>query len=197
VRIISGSAGGIPLTVPKGADTRPTQDKVRGAIFSMLGELVNEARVLDLFAGSGSLGIEALSRGAASCVFVEKDRRCVESLRANLAKAHLSTLATVWQWDSLQALTKEHSQFDLIFADPPYYKHGDTKAEAEFHGKFFPAVTEKLSSTGWLVYEHYKSFIPSNLPGLELAKHKIYGETGVSLYRRRISTDDTLEQKTV
>src|SRR6201993_1046499 len=88
MRVIAGSAGGVRLAVPKHG-VRPTMDRVKAAIFSSLGEAIIGARVLDLFAGSGALGIEALSRGAASATFVENDRRCAEAIETNLAKTNL------------------------------------------------------------------------------------------------------------
>ncbi len=125
MRIISGLAGGIPIKVPD-AVTRPTTDKVRQALFSSLGDLVIGARVLDLFAGSGALGLESLSRGAVSALLVEEHRAACEVIRANLAKTRLSG-GTVRAGDALRVLddlakTSTHA-FDLIFADPPY-AHG-------------------------------------------------------------------------
>jgi 16S rRNA (guanine966-N2)-methyltransferase len=121
MRVIAGSAGGIRLTVPK-REVRPTMDRVKAAIFSSLGEAVIGARVLDLFAGTGALGIEALSRGAASARFVDQDRAAVASIECNLAKTKF--LGGVVQREVFQFLkhpvSAEH--FDIIFADPPYEK---------------------------------------------------------------------------
>lgn len=123
MRVIAGTAGGIPLFVPK-TDLRPTMDQVRAAVFSALGERVVGARVLDLFAGTGALGIEALSRGAAAAVFVESDRRAVETIRRNLEKTRLGgPSATVHQAEVFTVLARGwgiHGPFDLVFADPPY-----------------------------------------------------------------------------
>lgn len=121
MRIIAGKAGGIPIKVPK-AETRPTTDRVRQALFSMLGEEVVGARVLDLFAGSGALGLEALSRGAESLLFVDSHPAVCKVIHENLAKSRL-TGAKVQQSEvsrALQSLAKQDAQFDLIFADPPY-----------------------------------------------------------------------------
>ena len=118
MRIIAGRWRGRPITAPEGAATRPTADRVREALFSMLASRLGSfdgLRVADLFAGSGALGLEALSRGAAHCVFVEKDRRAVEAIRANIAA--LGAEAEV------QARGAEHAAFgpvDLAFLDPPY-----------------------------------------------------------------------------
>lgn len=127
MRLISGSAGGIPLEVPKSV-TRPTQDRVRQAIFNMLGDLIAGARVLDLFAGSGALGLECLSRGAESALLVDQDRGACEVMRKNIAKTKLGG-ATIRQGDVFKVITQlaeARQTFDLIFADPPYaHKPGD------------------------------------------------------------------------
>lgn len=121
MRVIAGSAGGIPLSVPDQV-ARPTTDKVRGAIFSSLGDAVPGARVLDLFAGSGGLGIEALSRGAQLAVFVEHDRRAVDCIRRNLRKCQLEgSVQTMDVFRFLEVYAHPDS-FDLVFADPPYRK---------------------------------------------------------------------------
>jgi 16S rRNA (guanine966-N2)-methyltransferase len=125
MRIITGLAGGIPIKVPD-AVARPTTDKVRQALFSSLGDLVIEARVLDLFAGSGALGLESLSRGATSALFVDEHRSACEIIRGNLAKTRLQG-GTVRAGDALRVLDDlakaPSNSFDLIFADPPY-AHG-------------------------------------------------------------------------
>jgi 16S rRNA (guanine966-N2)-methyltransferase len=132
MRVIAGSAGGIRLAVPK-RGVRPTMDRVKAAIFSSLGDAVVGARVLDLFAGSGALGIEALSRGASSVVFVEADRQSAEIIEGNLAKTKLK--GRVRQQDVFHFLrhASRAEMFDIIFADPPY--------ENTEHGERF---TEKL-----------------------------------------------------
>jgi 16S rRNA (guanine966-N2)-methyltransferase len=121
MRIISGQSGGIPISVPKTV-LRPTADRVREAVFSILGPRVVGAAVLDAFAGSGSYGLECLSRGAASVVFVEENPAACETIRQNLAKARLGGGSVVTaRLDSY--LTKNlGAAFDLIFADPPYKK---------------------------------------------------------------------------
>ena len=120
MRIIAGSAGGIRLTVPPG-EARPTTDRVREALFSVLAARLPDARVLDLFAGSGSLGIEALSRGAVRATFIDRDRKAAACIARNLQRANLDP-QTVLTADLPQALGGERVRgpFDLIFADPPY-----------------------------------------------------------------------------
>src|SRR4051794_4059244 len=119
MRVIAGSAGGIQLKVPK-RGVRPTMDRVKAAIFSSLSEKVIGARALDLFAGSGGLGIEALSRGASSVLFVDIDRQAIDAIEQNLTKAKVK--GTTRQQDVFQLLQRSESlgKFDLIFADPPY-----------------------------------------------------------------------------
>lgn len=127
MRIIAGKSGGIPIKVPK-TETRPTTDRVRQALFSMLGEEVVGARVLDLFAGSGALGLEALSRGAASVLFVDQHSAVCKVIHENLAKSRLAG-GQVQQGEVsrvLAFLAKQGAQFDLVFADPPYaHARGD------------------------------------------------------------------------
>ena len=121
MRVIAGSAGGIRLAVPKD-DVRPTMDRVKAAIFSSLGDAVIGARVLDLFAGSGALGIEALSRGASSAVFIEQDRQSAETIKINLGKTKLiGRVRGQDVFDFLQQASTPET-FQIIFADPPYQK---------------------------------------------------------------------------
>ena len=121
MRIVAGSAGGLEIATPK-TDLRPTMDRVRGAIFSSLGEFIVGARVLDLFAGSGGLGIEALSRGAAAAVFVDNERRATTTIEKNLAHTRLTgTIHTLDIFSYLDRLARD-ATFDAIFADPPYAK---------------------------------------------------------------------------
>src|SRR5271166_1865378 len=119
MRVIAGSAGGIPLRISS-HDFRPTMDMVRGAIFSALGDLVIGARVLDLFAGSGAFGIEALSRGAVEAVFVDNHVKSVEAIRLNLARAKLD--GEIVRDDAFRFLQRCETSFRLVFADPPYVK---------------------------------------------------------------------------
>ena len=133
MRVISGTVGGFRLHVPRGG-VRPTMDRVKAAIFSSLGERVPGARVLDLFAGSGALGIEALSRGAACATFIESDAEAVRCIERNLEKTTLTSSATVVRRDVFSFLDKNgvEAGFDLIFADPPYVRaEGDRDFSTE------------------------------------------------------------------
>ncbi|HWK26763.1 MAG TPA: 16S rRNA (guanine(966)-N(2))-methyltransferase RsmD [Solirubrobacter sp.] len=121
MRIIAGRYGGRTLTAPRGASTRPTSDRVREALFSILGSAVPGAHVLDLFAGSGALGLEARSRGAAAVTFVDDDRAAIAAIRANLDA--LGEAADVRRIDALRFLSAaagNDAQYDLVFLDPPY-----------------------------------------------------------------------------
>jgi 16S rRNA (guanine966-N2)-methyltransferase len=117
VRVVAGEFKGRRLYAPRGTRTRPTADRVREALFSMLGD-VSGARVLDLYAGSGALGIEALSRGAESVVFVEREQQALAVLRRNLEAVGAD--ADVRRQDVLRFLTRPEGTFDLVFCDPPY-----------------------------------------------------------------------------
>lgn len=122
MRVIAGSAKSRKLVVPKGAEIRPTGDMVREALFSSLGYATLDARFADLYAGSGSVGIEALSRGAAHCTFIEKNPRCLEALRTNLANTGLADRAETVRGDCLKAIEAvwRRQPLDIVFMDPPY-----------------------------------------------------------------------------
>lgn len=125
MRVIAGSARGIPLAVPRGTHTRPTADRVREALFSIIQSrfTLEDARVLDICAGTGSLGIEAISRGAASCCFIENDRNALIALKKNLSKVRYDARADFLEMDVLKALNLlavRKARFDIIFFDPPY-----------------------------------------------------------------------------
>jgi 16S rRNA (guanine966-N2)-methyltransferase len=117
LRVVAGTYKGRRLAAPRGTRTRPTAERVREALFSMLGD-VGGARVLDLYAGSGALGIEALSRGADSAVFVERDARAVAAIERNLAAVGVE--ANVVRQDVVRFLARADGAFDLVFCDPPY-----------------------------------------------------------------------------
>ncbi|MDX2226204.1 MAG: RsmD family RNA methyltransferase [Verrucomicrobiae bacterium] len=126
MRIIAGSAGGVPLFAPKDLSVRPAADRTRAALFSALGDRVPGAKVLDLFAGTGSIGLEAISRGAASCVFVEKHKMSVKLLERNMAKTRLTgPIMAVDAIFALGQLVARGERFDIVVADPPFWKETD------------------------------------------------------------------------
>ncbi len=181
MRIITGSAGGIPITVPRTL-LRPTADRVREAVFSILGDRVAGAAVLDLFAGSGSYGLECLSRGATRAVFVEADRRSADVIAQNLAKARLSggtvSAVNVETW-----LKRAAGRFDLIFADPPYAKaRGDRDWNSFLLGS--PELRGLLAPGGLLVLESFFKSAPVPAPDSpwQMLDQRRYGDCAVSFY---------------
>jgi 16S rRNA (guanine966-N2)-methyltransferase len=151
MRVIAGSAGGIRLAVPK-SGVRPTMDRVKAAIFSSLGDTIIGARVLDLFAGSGALGIEALSRGASSVLFVEQDRQSIDVIERNLAKTKFQ--ARVRRQEVFEFLRRSSGTetFQIIFADPPYEK---TESGERFTEKLLTneALAQLLAPLGVFILE--------------------------------------------
>ena len=122
MRVVAGDFGGRPLKTLEGKTTRPTTDKVKGAIFNMIGPFFDGGRVLDLFSGSGSLAIEAISRGMSSAVLVEKDRRAQAVIQENIKMTKSEEQFQLLKMDAARALTQLTGQFDLVLLDPPYAK---------------------------------------------------------------------------
>lgn len=123
MRVIAGSARSIPLKTPDGMDTRPTQDRIKETLFNILQSDIPGCRFLDLFAGSGGIGIEAASRGASQVVFMENNPKAAEIIRTNLKNTHLEEKCTLYQGDLfsiLPGLASREKVFDIIFMDPPY-----------------------------------------------------------------------------
>jgi len=175
MRVISGSAGGISLKTPS-HDVRPTMDMVREAIFSSLGDLVIGSRVLDLFAGSGSFGIEALSRGAAQVVFIDNHPKSIEAIRFNLEKTRLA--GTVIREDVFKYLQRVDQPFRLIFADPPYAKHaGDRNYALELLES--KALSTAIDPEGILVLERAPARNDAACGIWEITRSKKYGKTQV------------------
>ncbi len=180
MRIISGTAGGIPLEVPKTV-TRPTQDRVRQAVFSMIGELVIDANVLDLFAGTGAFGLECLSRGAKSVVMVDENRNACEVIRRNMTKTRLSG-GTVRQGDVFRVLPQlrdEGRRFDLIFADPPYAHRAD---DEDLTAKLLTqeALPSLLTDKGHLILESlFSKRQTASWPGWQVLTDRTYGSTRI------------------
>jgi 16S rRNA (guanine966-N2)-methyltransferase len=177
MRVIAGRLGGRVIVAPGGSTTRPTSDRVREAVVSMLGPLAGE-RVLDLFAGSGALGIEALSRGAAHAVFVERDRRALTALRANLDTLALrGEAAEVRPVDVRSAVRNARTRgeaYDLIFVDPPYRQAAATGDEV---GDGLAAL---LAPGGRVVFESDRRSAPDL--GLPLSHERRYGDTLIRIY---------------
>jgi 16S rRNA (guanine966-N2)-methyltransferase len=171
VRIVAGSRKGARIFAPKGLETRPTSDRVREAAFNLIGP-VDGASVLDLFAGSGAMGLEALSRGAASAVFVESDRDACRTIDRNVEKLRV-TGARVVQRDVFQALATERRTYDLILCDPPYGFDEDERLA--------PYLARLLASEGLLVYETTSRREPA-LQGLAVRTSRTYGSARLTLF---------------
>jgi 16S rRNA (guanine966-N2)-methyltransferase len=185
-RVVAGRLGGRRLAVPRGGATRPTSDRVREALFSTLGDRVAGASVLDLYAGTGALGIEALSRGAASATFVERDRRVAAVLRRNLADLGLDAevhLAPVSRW--VDALAPGRG-FDLVLCDPPYAAGVDEVAGLLRR----LAAGGHVAAGGTLVVERARHGPALVVPGGDpvVTDARRYGDT--VLYYLRRPTDD-------
>lgn len=180
MRIIAGKAGRIAIKVPS-AVARPTTDFVRQALFSILGERVENARVLDLFAGSGALGLEALSRGAAACTFVDEHRQAVNVIQENLAKARLDGGHAV-KSEVVAFLKRDAGSYDLIFADPPYWKfYGDKDHVADLlkNGLLPP----RLGPGGWLIAEISSNQKSPEADDFTLVERREYGSSTILLYQ--------------
>jgi 16S rRNA (guanine966-N2)-methyltransferase len=180
MRVIAGHLGGRRLSAPRGRATRPTSDRVREALFSMLGP-IDGTSVLDLFAGTGALGIEALSRGAAKALFVECDATALDALRGNLARLELADpQARVKAGDALAALRsarRASETYDLVFVDPPYDQLRAFQGELS---ALLPAVL----ATGARVVVESDRRAPAELP-LAVAQRKRYGDTTITIHGNR------------
>ena len=175
MRVISGSAGGLRLLSPKRHALRPTQDRIRQVIFSSLAERVAGAKVLDLYAGTGSFGIEALSRGAASADFVEENGEAAQCIRDNLN--HCKLTGAVHQTEAVAWLNAARDdRFELIFADPPYIK----EAGSGVSDLPWLKIANLLASQGVLVWEHSSERGVENLDGWEVIRHRAYGESALT-----------------
>ncbi len=189
MRVITGSAKGHGLKSPKHMKLRPTPSRVKEALFSSFAERIPGARVLELFAGTGAFSIEALSRGAAEAVLVEKDRQTISLIQENLRKTHLEHRAKLIQVDVQKAvlwLQEEKKVFNLIFADPPYDKGNRLSFKKPFlwvsfllHSPFLPKL---LASDGVLLIEHYKKDRKIDTPYFQLLRQFHFGDTVVSVF---------------
>ena len=194
MRIIAGALGGRRLAAPAGDDTRPTSDRVREAIFNILGPPADDARVLDLFAGSGALALEALSRGAASAVLVERAAEPARLILANAASLDVSDRVRVVRADvaaTIPRLAASDPPFTWIFIDPPYARPKTAKAAAtEDHaGRALALLGDGdaplVAADGVVIVEHDRRIAPPDDVGpLARADLRRYGDTEVSFYRR-------------
>jgi len=182
MRVIAGNARGMRLVAPTGLQTRPTSDRVREALFSIIENriMLADAVILDICAGTGALGIEALSRNAASCCFIEKERRATEAIRKNLAAAKATGRARILEIDALKALrllAEEKVRFDLVFFDPPYSSPLYLPVAAAISG------FSLLSDDGMLIVESdRRSLLPEQVGSLVKIDRRVYGDSAIEIY---------------
>ena len=176
MRVITGTAKGRKLKTLEGENVRPTIERVKEAVFSIIQFEIEGRRVLDLFAGSGQLGIEALSRSAASAVFIDADKAAVAVVKENLETAKLADKATVLQTDALAFLQTSNLTFDIAFLDPPY---GTGLLQ-----KVLPLVAPKIAPGGIILCESpFGEELPKTIGELRLTRIYRYGKTAVTTYR--------------
>lgn len=179
-RIISGTARGIRLQSPEGTGTRPTTDRIKETLFNILSPYLAEARVLDLFAGTGGLCLEAVSRGALSGVMVEADRRCAEIIRFNMEKTSLKEQTELMRMDvstAISILGQARKQFELVLMDPPYNRN--------FVVKTLQMLVEHdiIVHDGIAVVEHSLLEVPPDIiGGLHCVRRETYGESCFAFY---------------
>ncbi|MFC3783365.1 16S rRNA (guanine(966)-N(2))-methyltransferase RsmD [Bacillus chungangensis] len=182
MRVISGICKGRPLKAVPGSQTRPTTDKVKETIFNMIGPYFSGGIGLDLFAGSGGLGIEALSRGIDRMIFVDKNRKAVQTVKQNIQLCQFQDRSEVFCNEAIRALKaimKRELCFEVIFFDPPYDKqHLETLLQMVDEAQL-------LSATGFLVCEHKETLIlPRVIGTLEQIKNHTFGMTGLTIYTK-------------
>ena len=189
MRIIAGFARGRTIVAPKGQDTRPTQDHVRESLFNILQRDIPEASVLDLFAGSGALGLEAISRGASEATLVDCAMDAIECIHHNVEMLHAESQVKVVKSDWKAALSKlasEHRQYSLVFLDPPY-KMTDTPAQCAMM-----ADAHMLLPGAVMVIEHRKEHEPMLDARFTMRSARQYGDTSIHLfvYQEEAMTND-------
>jgi 16S rRNA (guanine966-N2)-methyltransferase len=173
MRVIAGSAGGIRLVQPRDRSTRPIADRVKETLFAILSDRVLDARVLDLYAGSGAIGIEALSRGAAHATFVERGRQALDSLAENLRRTRLAASASVQAQDVLSFLEYTTAgPFDLVVLDPPYAERAILAPLERLARHLAPAAT--------VVVKHFWRTDVPEPEGLRIWRQRRFGETGLT-----------------
>jgi len=169
MRVVAGTARGVPLTAPRGDATRPITDRVKETLFAILGDRVPDARVLDLYAGSGAIGIEALSRGAERVDFVERDRNALKALRSNLDRTRLEEMAAVHELEVERFLGSTKDEWDVVVLDPPY----------EVRAIVAPlrALVPHLAPGASVVIKHFWRNETPEVEGLAVTRQRRFGET--------------------
>ncbi len=177
MRIISGTAKGKKLEQIKSDFVRPTTDKVKESLFNIIQFDINDANFLDLFAGSGQVGIEALSRGASFAVFVDNNRKSIDVVKKNLVSSNLNAQAQVVLLDAISFLKQTQTQFDIAFLDPPY-KTGLLQ-------KTLDVVTKVVTKNGMIICEHsVEEMLPNNVKDFRITKSYKYGKIMLTVYSK-------------
>ena len=189
MRVIAGTARSVPLKTLDGLDTRPTTDRVKEAVFSIIQFEIEGREVLDLFGGSGQMAIEALSRGAASAEIVDASAAAVAVIRDNLSRTRLQDKARVIRSDYLAYLRRCRRQFHLIFLDPPYHENFLENALKQI------SEIDILKSHGIIVCEKPSDKALGDYPGLVRSKEYRYGRTSVVLFRKEDRSDISSPKK--
>ncbi len=183
MRVISGKAKGFKLESPKNMSTRPTSDRVKESVFNTIQGDIYDKTIIDLYSGTGSLGIEALSRGARRAYFIENSRKCIKIIERNLRKTQLLSKSNIICADVIRAiikLAKKNIKADIIFLDPPYNKNL-ARGTIEYICKY-----ELLNPMGIIIIEHgKKENLPKEIDKTISFKGKYFGNTGVSFYRQK------------
>lgn len=189
VRVIAGSAKGIHLSSVRGSATRPIPDRIKGSLFNILAAVIPDSRVIDMYAGTGAIGIEALSRGAKSCVFIENDRSAFQIITKNLELTRLQTKAQVLPYDVFEILPyleKHHVEADVIFASPPYPLLEKNLYRDSLLAEFSSFCTRRIViPDGLIMLQHRKTDFPMapNALAIELFDTRTYGDTQISFFK--------------
>jgi len=192
VRVIAGSARGVPLDSLKGDKTRPIQDRTKGSLFNILSGVIPGSSILDMYAGTGSIGIEALSRGATSCIFIENDRSAIEVIKKNLEATKLQNKAQVVLYDVFDVipyLEKNNVKVDIVFVTPPY----PLVEKSSYRDKLlilFSLLYSKqiVQQEGIIMLQHRKTDfeMPQEAICLELFDIRTYGDTQLSFIKNTV-----------
>ncbi len=189
MRVIAGSARGVYLSSLKGNTTRPISDRIKDSLFNILSQVIPDSNVIDMYAGTGAIGIEALSRGARSCMFIEIDKSAIQVIKKNLETTKLQDKAQVLRYDVFEIvpyLVKNSVEVDLVFASPPYPLIEKSSYRDELLVLFSILCSKRIvQPEGLIVLQHKKTEfeIPTEAPYLELFNTRVYGDTQISFFK--------------
>ncbi len=192
MRVIAGSARGIYLNSLKGSTTRPIPDRVKESLFNILSHIIPDSRIIDMYAGTGAIGIEALSRGARSCIFIEIDKSAIQIIKKNLDATKLQDKAQVLRYDVFEVvpyLEKNSTEVDLVFASPPYPLIEKSIYRDNLLVLFSTLCSKHIiQPEGIIMLQHRKTEfkLPSDAPHLELFNTRIYGDTQISFFKNTL-----------